>query len=495
MMQFLRDAFYRRLALLLLCSFIAVGVLFLLLMGYLVSAYQNEVAQNLHRDLARHLVEENTLFIEGAPDKEGLYHLFHDLMVLGPNFEFYLLSPQGEILAYSADPEQIKRQFIDTRPIRSFLDNPTEIQRTIYGPDPRDHERLKAFSAAPVEQGGQLKGYMYVIIGSEVFDDVVQGVWQNHLLRWVVVVFLGGLVLSLIASLWVFALLTRPLRQLTRDMQHFRAVGLQQELSPTPWDTNANDVVHRLGSAFNELSASLREQYQRIKTVDEMRRELLTHISHDLRTPLSSLRGYLETWLIKREELHPDDSRHYVETAYRNSKKVNRLVEQLFELACLESADVPMNIERVVLAELIQDVLQKFTLKAHEQCVHMDVSPRDSSIVVHGDIEKLERVFSNLVENALRHCGSGDEVIVHLRPQGDQVLVSVKDSGIGIPVDDLPHIFDAHYRAANSVHDSSGQGGLGLAITKRLLALHQADIYVHSTENCGTAFEFQLNRS
>ncbi|WKD51384.1 ATP-binding protein [Microbulbifer spongiae] len=495
MMQFLRDAFFRRLALLLLCSFVIVGALFLLLMRYVVSAHQNEVAQNLHRDLARHLVDQHALFIDGQPDKEGLYHLFHNLMVLGPNFEFYLLDPQGEVLAYSADPTQIKRRHIDIGPIRTFLGSPTEIQRTIYGADPRDRERRKIFSAAPVNRDGQLKGYMYVIIGGEVFDNVAQGVWQNQILRWVVVVFLGGLILSLMASLWVFGLLTRPLRQLTGDMQRFRAVGLQRELSPTPWDANANDVVHRLGSAFNALTASLRAQYLRIKTVDEMRRELLAHISHDLRTPLSSLRGYLETWLIKREELNPDDSRHYVETAYRNSKKVHRLVEQLFELACLESADVPMHFEEIVLAELIQDVLQKFALKARQHCVRMDVTPQDSTIVVHGDIEKLERVFSNLVENALRHCGRGDEIIVQLQPRGKEVLVSVKDSGCGIPADDLPHIFEAHYRAANSVPDNSGQGGLGLAITKRLLALHQVDISVCSRENHGTAFEFQLRCS
>ncbi|WHI52345.1 HAMP domain-containing sensor histidine kinase [Microbulbifer sp. MLAF003] len=494
MMPLLRDAFYRRLILLLLCSFIVVGVFFLLLMGCVVAAYQSEVAQNLHRDLARHLAEQNALFVDGQPDKEGLYHLFHDLMVLGPNFEFYLLSPEGEVLAYSAEPAKIKRQFIDLDPIRVFLDRSTGIQRTIYGPDPRDSERLKVFSAAPVERDGQLLGYMYVIIGSELFDDVVQGVWQNHLLRWVAAVFLGCLILSLIASLWVFALLTRPLRKLTRDMQHFRAAGLQGDLPSTSWNTEENDLVQRLGSAFNELSTSLKQQYQSIKTIDEMRRELLTHISHDLRTPLSSLQGYLETWLIRREELNPDDSRHYVETAYRSSKKVNRLVEQLFELACLESADVPMKIERVVLAELIQDVLQKFTIKALEQGVHAAVIPQDSSIVVYGDIEKLERVFSNLVENALRHCGSGDEIIVQLRPHGDQVSVSVKDSGMGIPVDDLPNIFDAHYRAANSKKSSRGLGGLGLAITKRLLALHRADIYVRSRENFGTAFEFQLHR-
>ncbi|MEX2962648.1 ATP-binding protein [Microbulbifer sp. TYP-18] len=494
MMQFLRDAFYRRLALLLLCSFVVVGVLFLLLMHYMVNAYQDEVAQNLHRELARHLVDEKALFVDGQPDRDGLYHLFHNLMVLGPNFEFYLLGPQGEILAYSADPTQIKRQQIDLEPVRAFLDSSAKDPRTIYGQDPRDRGRLKVFSAAPVERNGQLKGYMYVIIGSEIFDDVAQGVWQNHIERWVVAVFLSGLILSLIASLWVFGLLTRPLRRLTGDMQRFRAVGLQQELAPTPWDTNANDVVHRLGSTFNEMSVSLREQYRRIKTVDEMRRELLTHISHDLRTPLSSLQGYLETWLLS-EQLHPEESRRYVETAYRNSKKVNRLVEQLFELACLESADVPMNIEKVVLAELVQDVLQKFTLKARERCVGMDVTPRDTAIVVYGDIEKLERVFSNLVENALRHCGPGDEIIVQLQPRGSRVAVSVKDSGSGIPAADLPHIFDAHYRAANSVYDGNRQGGLGLAITKKLLALHQADICVQSTENRGTAFEFQLRCS
>ncbi len=495
MMRFLRDAFYRRLALALLCSFTVVGALFLILMRCSVSAYQDEVAQKLHRELASHVVHDHQLFVDGEPDREGLYHLFHKLMVLGPNFEFYLLSPEGEVLAYSANPAQIKRQRIDTGPIHAFLENAAGDPGTVYGTDPRDRERRKVFSAAPVEQDGELKGYMYVIIGSEIFDDVEQGVWQHHIVRWVVGIFLGGLILSLIATLWVFGLLTRPLRRLTRDMERFRAAGLQQELPLTLWDANADDAVHHLGSVFNDMSSSLREQYQKIKSVDEMRRELMAHISHDLRTPLSSLQGYLETWLISRDQLRADESQRYVETAYLNSKKINRLVEQLFELARLESANVPMSLEPIVLAELVQDVLQKFSLDARRHSVRLDVTPKDSTIVVNGDIEKLERVFSNLVENALRHCSPGDEIVVQLQTRGDQVSVSVRDNGIGIPAKDLPHIFDAHYKAANSVRGDSAQGGLGLAITKKLLALHQANIYVSSEENHGTAFEFQLQSS
>ena len=171
------------------------------------------------------------------------------------------------------------------------------------------------------------------------------------------------------------------------------------------------------------------------------------------------------------------------------------MVEQLFELAHLNGGDVQINYENVAIAELVQDVIQKFSLEAEEKGIALSVDPEDPALTVIADIEKLDRVFTNLIGNALRHCKPGDNVTVNLANQPGKILITVRDSGIGIPESDLPYIFDAHYKAANSIRGNSAHGGLGLAITKKLLDLHNTKIFVRSVENKGTEFNFDLASS
>ncbi len=494
MMHLLRDLFYRRLAITLLLSFVAVAALFVVVLLSVADTSQREITQRLHRELAQHVVDEHSFFHNGRPDVIAAKHAFHHLMVLGPAFEFYLLDTQGNILAYSADPGKVKLTSVNLQPIQAFLQGQKEQPLPLYGQDPRASERHKVFSAAPVYENGDLQGYLYVIIAGELLDAVSASVQQDQHLVTAVITVVAGILFSLVATLTIIGLLTSPLRRLARDVSVFHEKGLDDASLPLhSWQANAKSDIERLGYAFHQMAKSLREQYAKVKSVDDLRKELMAHVSHDLRTPLASLCGYLETWLLKREQLTPEESQQYIETAHNSAKKVNVLVDQLFELAHLDGDNVTVMYEEVAIAELVQDVLQKFQLEASSRGVTLDVEPKDPSLVVRGDIEKLERVFTNLIENAIRHCQQGDNVLVKLTLQQAQVSVQVIDSGIGIPPSDLPHIFDAHYKAANSVRDSSAHGGLGLAIVKRLLDLHETRIRVESKEQAGTRFSFDLS--
>ncbi len=493
MMHLLRDSFYRRIALTLLLGFVVIASLFVFLLRSVSQVSQQEITQRLHQSLAQHVVDENAFFINGQPDKEAAKGAFMHMMVLGPAFEFYLLDKTGRILAYSAKPGTVKRDHVELQPLLQFIQSNTPLASPLKGQDPRSVDGYKIFSAAPIVQQNKLQGYLYVIIGGEIADTVAASVKQNQTIVTAIVTIVAGCLFGLLATLAVIALLTRPLRQLTRDVVTFQKQGLGNgRLNLHQWDSSAKNDIHQLGCAFAALSESLREQYTKVKSVDDLRKELMAHVSHDLRTPLASLRGYLETWLLKYNDLSPEESLHYIEVAHNNAKKINVLVDQLFELAYLDGDNVEVTSEPVAIAELVQDVLQKFHLDAEEKGVHLDVQPKDPSIMVQADIEKLERVFSNLIENAIRHCDRGDSICVGLSLDRGRVTVKVEDSGRGIPSVDLPHIFDAHYKAANSVRDSSAHGGLGLAIVKRLLDLHNASIRVVSQERAGTTFLFDL---
>ena len=487
------NGLFGRLALVIFAGFILVGVFAVFLFMQSSKAKQNEIAQTLHRNLAQHVIDENTILINGQLNKAALKTVFMKLMVLGPNFELYLLDPTGKVVAHSTDPGNIKQHYVDLDPIEQFILDSSE-QRTLYGTDPRSEYREKIFSVAPVIEQGVTKGFLYVIIGGEAYDDVAQLVHNSVIYQWMFWALLGGLMAALLVTLAAVRVVMGPLCLLTNDVKHFRQQGLNssEALEFNYWDSASTNEIDQLGTAFRSMAEQLIAQYKEVKNIDDLRRELMSHVSHDLRTPLASLLGYLETWQMKQGEISDKQSREFIATAHKNAKKIDQLVEQLFELAHLDSGNVQLHYEAVPLAELVQDVLQKFSLEAEEHGVHLDVSPKDPSLVVMADIEKLDRVFSNLISNAIRHCSPSDNVIVNLVNETRGVLVQVKDSGIGIPASDLPHIFNAHYKAANSVRGNTAHGGLGLAITKKLLALHNTTISVSSVESQGTEFNFLL---
>lgn len=493
---------YGRLTIALLASFLIVGVFAAFLMVHSSRAYQQEVTQVMHRDMAAHVVDHYLLFENDEPNLAEAEKTFHDLMILGPNFEFYLLDKKGKIVACSADPSSLHLDFVDVKPIGSYLQSPV-LQEPIFGDDPRGIDREKIFSVAPIVRDGELQGYLYVILGSEIYDEVSDLVLESKIIQWGLWVFLIGLIFSLFATLWLTGLITRPLTKLTHHVCMIQSTGFSKDPLKDgeligqlqKWASENTDEIHTLGSAFQEALEKIREQYQNIVTIDELRKELLSHVSHDLRTPLASLLGYLETWELNQEKMSPEEGRQYIATAKKSAQRISSLVEQLFELAHLDSGNVQVNREPFSIAELVQDVLQKFKILAQQKNLSLAVTPQDSSITVLGDIEKLERVFTNLVENAMRHTSEGGSITVRLNNNGQLVAIEVIDTGIGIPDEDIPHIFDAHYKAGNSVRGNTAHGGLGLAITKRLLDLHQSSISVTSQINKGTKFEFQLQTS
>lgn len=496
------NSFYSKLVLGLLASFLLIGLLLILLVEQLTIRYQNEVEQKLHLELAAHVVGDDSLLKDGEIDQQALEHAFHSMMILGPSFEFYVLTPEGAVITYSAEDDKIKRKTVDLAPIKQFLSGQEMLP--ILGDDPRSRFRQKIFSVAEINQDSQLKGYLYIIIGGEIYDSTVDLLKSSHIIKLSFWGLFAALLFSLVVVLLLFAMLTRPLRQLTADMKKFRSEGFDKGVLPaSDWDENSSDEIQRLGSTFNAMASTLKQQYEKVRTTDELRRELISYVSHDLRTPLAALQGYLETWQLKQSTLSTTESSELIQVAANNAQQVSRLVEQLFELAHLDAENTQLTMEPVSIAELAQDVLQKLQLDAQRRGISLDVNPKDPSMIAMADIEKLERVFTNLVDNAIRHCRKGDSVSIDISRFDQQLRVKVSDTGAGIAPEDIPHIFDAHYRGRNThVQQSTSAGnakseransGLGLAITRRIVELHGSNISVESEQDQGTTFSFSLN--
>ena len=211
-----------------------------------------------------------------------------------------------------------------------------------------------------------------------------------------------------------------------------------------------------------------------------------------MRTPLASIQGYLETLLLKHDTLAPDDRRRYLEIAGKHSERLGKLVTELFELTKLESNDMQLHRERFPIAELMQDVAQEFHLAAEKKHINLEVHLQENNLVVFADIGLLARVFSNLIENALRYTPSGGVIRLDLSVDENKVCVRLSDTGCGIPPEEISHVFDRFYRLGKNTGENSDGAGLGLAIAKRILELHGSTLEADSTVNVGTTLTFHL---
>jgi two-component system OmpR family sensor kinase len=461
---------------------------------WMADMHGQEVDQRLNRDLARSLVAETTILEDGEIRQENLEHIFHMLMVINPRIEVYLLDPEGQILAFSAPEGRVTRQRVDLRPVQRFLRG--EETFPLQGDDPRDVSRKKIFSAAPIAPQGQVEGYLYVVLSGEEYDSVADRLERSHILRlgaWTGATALG---LALVAGLLLVRLLTRRLERLDTRMQAFGQEALAGRTGVVATGEGvaipaAGDEIDRLEETFSRMTERIATQVEELRLADESRRELVASVSHDLRTPLAALQGYLETLLLKNGSLGEEERHEYAEIAFKHSEQLSRLVGDLFELATLEGRHDPIETEVFSIAELTQDVVQKFRLEAERRSLRLELDLPPSVPFVRGDIGLIERALGNLLQNALRHTPTGGRVTVGLRRDGERIVVRVEDTGSGIPPEELPRIFDRFYRGRNA-DARSGGAGLGLAIAKRILELHGGDLRVESALGLGSSFFFAL---
>jgi len=453
----------------------------------MTARHQQEVLQRLSKDLAGHIAGHTDLVRELKWNRPAVDDLFHMLMVVNPGIEVYLLRKDGHVDAHVAPYGHVKREWVDLAPVQDFLAGG---RLPILGDDPRGNGVRKVFSAAPLEQDGTTVGYLYVVLAGEAYDQLAVDVWASRAYTTAAWLTGGLMLLTLLAGLAAFALITRRLRRLTGEVAALEAGDFQlPEGAPAHGETSP-DEIGALSRAFRQMAGRITAQFQELRRQDSLRREMVANISHDLRTPLTSLQGYLETLQLKADSLNATDRERYLDIAVRHSRKVSKLAQELFELAKLECEVVKPQAEAFALAELVQDVLQQFELPAGRRGVTLSASVAASLPPVVADIGLIERVLTNLIDNALRHTPPQGRVHVAASVDQGAVRVRVQDTGIGIPADRRALLFER----PSPMGEGRGRtaGGLGLLIVKRILNLHGSSIRLEETGEPGAAFSFAL---
>jgi signal transduction histidine kinase len=482
---------YSRMALTLFVLLLLVGIVLVNMIKHSSTLYHQEVSQKLNVKLAGHIATDSTLMIDGEVNKAILGDLFHNLMVINPSIELYILGTSGDVLGYFAPEGKVKRERIALGPILTFLSG--DGRYPLKGDDPRNLERQKVFSAAEIrDETGSLQGYLYIILASEQYEDVAAMLGESFILDSTLLVLLAALSTALLGGMLIFALLTRRLRTLGNIMRPYgngnRNIAPAENFTV---DESARDEIAELGLQFNAMAEKIDQQIKELQQMDSMRRDMVANVSHDLRTPLTTMRGYLETLLLKSSELSVEEQKQYIETALSHSQHLGNLVDELFELARLDSCEAVVYSEPFSMCELVQDIAHKYRLYADEHSVRIETYLNPAAPLIYGDIAMMQRVLENLLDNALQHTPAGGRVNIGVDVTSGKVAVKVTDTGKGIAPEDVPHIFERFYQQDPNRQKYSN-AGLGLAIVQRILELHNSMIDVSSELGHGTTFSFQM---
>ena len=488
-MRLPRTLFGRLLLIFIVFGVVMTGAL-LVVMQVSHRLYHREFDQTVNRDLAQRYVASNFLLTDAPLAAETLHRGISKLAAANPEVDIYLLDDSGGIVASSVPPVERRRPRVDLRPVHEFLAGRSA---PILGDEPRDVDRQEVFSAAPFHVVDCPGDILYIVLRREEHAPGAARLRTTYAVGEGAGVILTAAVLSVALSLLFLRLLTRRLGVLEGAIRRFRdANGIATPPRHESGSVSGGDEVDRLESLFGDLAARIEAQMEALKSTDVMRRELLANVSHDLRTPLTTLLAHLETLQMKQSELTPQERGEYLGVATRQSRRIGLLVEQLLEAAKLDAGQVTVNVEPFPIGELLQDVVQKFALAARDCGVALEVDARAAATMVSGDIALLERVLDNLIDNALRHTPIGGRVTVQSQPRGERVRIAVTDSGPGLTREEAERAFERFYRGDPGRSTHSGQSGLGLAIVKSILELHGSNVAVKSQPGHGASFYFEL---
>lgn len=480
-----RNYLYLKISATLMVLLAVLGFMYVWISHYVAEDYVQEINQKLYGDVADSTIAQVKPLVDGKVDTLAVQDLMHSMMVINPSVEVYLLDMKGEIITYVAPNKSVKLEKVNLAPIKQFI-AAGKNRPLIKGDDPRHPDKQNIFSAAPIMDEGKQEGYIYIILASEQQAAVVSNLQSSYIYKlsqkMFFITLLGALLIGLLA-IWY---LTRSLREVIKTVTRFKEGDYQARVA----NHEKGDMVV-LAETFNEMADKIVENIDQLKSVENLRRELIANVSHDLRTPLAIMQGYVETMLMKNDDLAAEDRKKYLNTVLASSEKLSRLISQLFEYSKLEAKQIEPRKEPFFIGELAQDVFHKYQILAEEKNIELKLNMPQKLPMVFADLGLVDRVIQNLMDNALKFTPNGGKIQLDLMPKNETVEIQIADNGPGISEEQQSFIFE-RYNKADRKGDQSGGAGLGLAIVKKILELHDATIRVQSQLNVGTSFKFQL---
>ncbi|WP_459926722.1 ATP-binding protein [Desulfosporosinus burensis] len=296
----------------------------------------------------------------------------------------------------------------------------------------------------------------------------------------------GGLALGITLSYLFSKKVSEPLRSMSRVALAMANGDFSRRIT-----INTNDEVGLLADSLNTVSGQLKEKLAQLERLDQTRREFVSNLSHEMKTPLSIIQAFTEAL---QDDLAVDinEKNSYLNNIYEETARLKRLITDILDLKKMEEGYEDFKMNDVDLKLLASSVQSNFSTLVEEKGVKLTFHISRKTPLVWGDSDRIKQVFINLLDNAVRHTPKGGEIVITIAHKADNVLIEIKDSGIGIAPEDLPMIWERFYKGDKSRSRSQGGTGLGLAIVKRIIETHGGHISVWSKPGEGTIFTIIL---
>ncbi|HEX3053904.1 MAG TPA: ATP-binding protein, partial [Aggregatilineaceae bacterium] len=313
---------------------------------------------------------------------------------------------------------------------------------------------------------------------------------QHDLVLTIALLVFAGLT-ALFFGLFIASTITERIGELSHAAENL-ALGQLDTRLPVA----GRDELAELSQVFNWMASNLQKIDEQKRLIEQTRRDLIAWVSHDLRTPLASMRVMIEA-IADEVVTDPDTISRYIHTSLSELRHLTHLIDDLFELAKLDTGHLDAHYDMTSLKDLVSDVLSRMSTQADHRHVKLRGSVDDEVDPVYMAPDKIQRVLYNLIDNALRYTPPEGEVIIHACRDQDHVRVDVSNTGSTIDPEHLPFVFNSFYRAESSrARDDDGKRGtgLGLAIARGFVEAHRGHIWVESVPERGTTFSFTLPR-
>ncbi|TVY01234.1 sensor histidine kinase [Cohnella terricola] len=312
--------------------------------------------------------------------------------------------------------------------------------------------------------------------------------WQNYLIGMVGAFLLILALTNGVLTYLVSRSIIRPLQTLQKATEEIKEGNLDHEVKP-----RSKDEIGKLSVAFEEMRKKLKESVEVQLQYEENRKELVSNISHDLKTPVTAIKGYVEG-IMDGVTNSPEKLDRYVKTIYAKATDMDRMIDELFLISKLDMGKLPFDFERVDIGGYLLDCARELQVDMEKKGIKLELAALpEEPVFVKADREKLKRVLINILENAMKYMDKTDGFIgMQVVRQDGDVVIGIADNGQGIAEEELPHVFDRFYRADPSRNSSTGGSGLGLSIAKQIVEEHGGRIRAESEYGKGTTIYVAL---
>ena len=442
-----------------------------------------EWQQRTQIDLADNLAQVMREPLGAGPDSPAAHRAADRILSINPAVSLYLLDAEGRVVGNYAEPGCSANARVPVDTLEDLLADEPMLPVLLNAPC---SHRDSVFSVAPVRFGAAAQpGYLLAVLDAGARMSMFAMLRTSSITRTLLIAGTLAVVLAGVLGLLLFALLTRRFRRLTAAVERFAVGDYGQRIAPG----RADEIGH-LSRAFNDMAATIEAQLDALRENDRQRRELVANLSHDFRTPLTSLRGYAEQ-LRKAEDLPAETRQAHLAAILTNADRLTRLARQLSTLARVDAFEQPLSADTFSLAELIHDIVGKFRPQAFEAGLALVIDCASTLPAVAADLALVDRVLANLLDNAVAATPAGGTVRVCAHATASRVEVAVVDTGIGLSADELTLVTQRFYRTPASRRHGEGSG-LGLSIVDEICVRHGTRLRLHSAPGEGTQAAFDL---